>query len=73
MTLPVSKPRPIVSACCSVDCPRYTSCAVAICPGYAVNYMRSGSGGTDIEDMYDCGPIGNYAKYIPAKGVVPDA
>lgn len=61
------------SSCCSVDCPRYTSCAIALRPGLAVDYLRSGSGGSDIENMYDCGPIGNYAKYIPVKEVDPDA
>lgn len=54
-----------MSMCISTECDRYYECQKAYNrDSYdAVDFMNQGSGGSDAETTYMCGPKGNYALY----------
>lgn len=55
--------------CSSCSCPRYDNCKKAIAPigtlHTTINYASYGSGGSDEETTYACGPAGNYKLFEP--------
>ena len=57
-----------IMVCVSFDCPKYRDCVRTEGEGQAEAFATHGYGYISAEriiDHYDCGPLGNYAMYVP--------